>query len=151
MGMHTIEREIVLPRPIDEVFAFFADASNLGAITPPWLEFRMLTPAPVRMAPGTLIDYRIRVHGLPMRWRTEITAWDPPHRFVDVQVRGPYRTWEHTHEFTPEGNGTRVRDHVRYALALGPVGDAVRWMFVARDVERIFDYRQRILAERFGG
>jgi hypothetical protein len=151
MGIHTFERETRLPRPIGDVFSFFADASNLGTITPPWLEFHILTPPPIRMAPGTIIDYRIRVHGLPMRWRTEITAWEPPHRFVDVQVRGPYRIWEHTHEFIPDGDGTRVRDHVRYALPLGPVGDMVRRMFVARDVERIFDYRQRILASRFCG
>jgi hypothetical protein len=151
MGIHTISREIRLPRPIDEIFPFFADASNLGAITPPWLEFRMLTPRPVHMAPGTRIDYRIRLHGLPVRWRTEITAWEPPHRFVDVQLRGPYRVWEHTHEFVADGNGTIVRDRVRYALPLGPVGEWARRLFVARDVERIFEYRQHALARRFGG
>ena len=149
-NVHTLSRETVLPRPLDEVFSFYADASNLGTITPPWLEFRMLTPAPVPMAPGVRIDYRIRLHGMPMRWKTEIREWNPPHRFVDVQLQGPYRVWEHTHEFVAVAAGTLVRDTVRYALPLGALGELVRRAFVARDIDRIFDYRERVLARRFG-
>ena len=130
--------ELWLPRPRNEVFAFFADAHNLQTITPPWLNFTVLTPAPIVMRPGTLIDYRIRVHGLPIRWRTEITEWHPPHRFVDMQLRGPYTLWHHTHTFEERDGGTLCLDDVRYR----PRGGAlVNWLFVRRDVERIFAFR----------
>ena len=142
----TLQTELWLPRARDEVFAFFADARNLETLTPPWLKFEVLTPAPIAMRPGTLIDYRIRVHGFPSRWRTEITAWDPPHRFVDVQLRGPYTLWHHTHIFEERAGGTLCLDHVRYR----PRGGAlVHWLFVRRDVERIFRYRQERMQEMF--
>jgi len=108
------------------VFPFFAEARNLETLTPPWLKFEVLTPAPIVMRPGTLIDYRIRVHGLPIRWRTEITAWDPPHRFVDVQLHGPYTLWHHTHTFEERDGGTLCLDHVRYCRARGANQLAVR-------------------------
>lgn len=137
----------LLPRPRNEVFQFFADARNLQTITPPWLKFEVLTPAPIIMRPGTLIDYRITVHGFPIRWRTEITEWEPPHRFVDVQLRGPYTLWHHTHTFEASDGGTRCVDRVRYR----PRGGAlIQWLFVRRDVERIFQYRQQRLQELFG-
>lgn len=146
MTIYTFETSLWLPSPIDEVFPFFADARNLETITPPWLKFEVLTPAPIRIQQGTLIDYRIRVHGFRLRWRTQITAWEPPRRFVDVQLRGPYRLWEHTHTFHPENGGTRCTDHVRYH-PLG--GGLTHRLFVRRDVERIFEFRQLKLKELF--
>ncbi len=147
MKEFTLHAELWLPRPRDEVFAFFADAHNLQTLTPPWLKFDVLTPAPIAMRPGALIDYRIRVHGLPIRWRTEITAWNPPHHFVDVQLRGPYTLWHHTHTFEEQDGGTLCLDDVRYR----PRGGAlVNWLFVRRDVERIFTFRQEQLRKTFG-
>ena len=144
MKAFTFHTELWLPRPRDEVFAFFADAHNLEAITPPWVKFEVLTPKPIEMKTGALIDYRIRVHGLPIRWRTEITEWNPPHRFVDGQLRGPYTLWHHTHTFEERDGGTLCIDDVRYR----PRGGALmNWLFVRRDVERIFDYRQQRLHE----
>lgn len=138
--------ELWLPRPLDEVFPFFSEARNLEALTPPWLKFEVLTPAPVVMRPGTLIDYRIKIHGIPIRWRTEITVWDPPYRFVDLQLSGPYTLWHHTHTFAEREGGTLCRDDVRYR----PRGGALlNWLFVRRDVERIFQYRQQRLREIF--
>jgi ligand-binding SRPBCC domain-containing protein len=145
MPVHVLTREQRLPRPPEEVFAFFGDALNLEAITPPWLGFRVTTPGPIAMAPGTLIEYRLRLHGVPIRWRTTIAVWDPPHRFVDVQLSGPYRMWHHTHEFTPApgpDGGTLMRDTVRYALPLGPLGEAAHRLLVRGDLERIFDFRR---------
>ena len=134
-----------LPVPLDEVFRFFSDASNLQALTPPWVHFQILTPAPIAMRPGTLIDYRIRLRGIPITWQSEITVWDPPHRFVDVQVRGPYTRWVHTHSFMEERGGTTVADAVDFDVPLGfLVGGLVK-----RDVERIFAYRRQELARIF--
>ena len=138
---------LVVPAPIDTVFAFFADAGNLEAITPTWLHFRVLQVAPPAVRYGTVIDYRLRLHGLPLRWRSVISAWDPPHRFVDEQLRGPYRRWHHEHTFGAVSGGTEVRDRVDYELRLGA---AVGARLVARDVRAIFAYRQRTLAARFG-
>ena len=146
MKEYTLRAEQLLPRPRDEVFSFFADARNLEALTPPWLKFEVLTPAPIEMRPGALIDYRIRVHGLPIRWRTEITEWSPPHRFVDVQLRGPYTLWHHTHTFEERDGGTLCFDEVRYR----PRGGALmNWIFVRRDVERIFAHRRDRLLTLF--
>ncbi|HET9952062.1 MAG TPA: SRPBCC family protein [Candidatus Eisenbacteria bacterium] len=136
-----------VPRPVEEVFPFFADAHNLEAITPPFLQFRVETPAPIVMLPGTRIDYRLRLHGIPIRWQSEITAWDPPRRFVDEQRRGPYKTWIHTHCFTPTSRGTLVEDEVWYDV---PGGALVNALFVRKDVARIFAYRESILRKRFG-
>lgn len=138
--------EVWLPRPPEEVFPFFASARNLEVITPSWLKFEVLTPEPILMQPGALIDYRIRVHGVPLRWRTEISEWDPPHRFVDTQLRGPYFLWHHTHTFDPHLGGTLCKDEVRYWPKGGALIDR---LFVRRDVERIFHYRQRKLQELF--
>jgi len=135
-----------LPAPRDEVFAFFSDAVNLEAITPPWLHFRIVTPAPVRIERGTVIEYRLRVHGIPVRWGSVIAVWDPPRAFVDEQLRGPYRRWRHTHTFAAERGGTTVRDSVDYDV---PFAWFAGWL-VERDVRRIFEYRRRALHERFG-
>jgi len=135
-----------LSRPIEEVFAFFSEARNLETLTPSWLRFEVLTPAPIAMHAGTLIDYRIRVHGLPIRWRTEIVEWNPPYRFVDVQLHGPYTLWHHTHTFESRDGGTLCRDQVRYR----PRGGALmNWLFVRRDVQRIFVFRRQQLARLF--
>jgi ligand-binding SRPBCC domain-containing protein len=140
--------ELWLPRPRETVFAFFAEARNLEQITPPFLQFEVLTPAPIAMRPGTLIDYRLRVHGFPIRWRTEIAAWNPPHRFVDTQLRGPYTLWHHTHTFRERSGGTDCFDEVRYR----PRGGAlINWLFVRRDVENIFAYRREQLLKLFPG
>ena len=142
-----LQTELWLPRPRDEIFPFFAQARNLETITPSWLNFEVLTPAPIQMRPGTLIDYRIRVHGVPFRWRTEIAEWQPPHRFADVQLRGPYTLWHHTHTFEERDGGTLCADRVRY----WPRGGAlVNWLWVRRDVQRIFQFRHRRLKELFG-
>lgn len=148
MKEYTLQTELWLPRPRDEVFRFFAEARNLEILTPPWVKFQVLTPAPIEMRAGTLIDYRIRVHGIPIRWRTEIAEWQPPHRFVDVQLRGPYTLWHHTHTFEQRDGGTLCADQVRYR----PRGGALmNWLFVRRDVEKIFRYRQQRMKELFGG
>jgi ligand-binding SRPBCC domain-containing protein len=149
--VHVLERSQRIARPPREVFEFFADAHNLEAITPDWLRFRIVTPGRIEMRPGTLIDYRLRLHGLPIRWLTRIESWEPGRRFTDVQVRGPYRLWHHTHEFEagPDGE-TVVRDRVRYALPLGPLGELSRRLFVARDLERIFDHRLASVSKVLG-
>ena len=149
MRFHTVRREQQVPRPPDEVFDFFSDARNLDEITPPWLGFRTLTAGPLRLAAGTRIRYRLSLHGAPVTWTTEIRRWNPPWRFVDVQVRGPYDLWHHTHRFEPSNGGTRMIDLVRYRLPFGPVGRVVNALIVRRDVERIFDYRKRRIDEIF--
>lgn len=146
MRVYTHSSELSLPWSQEEVFAFFADVANLGLITPPWLHFRMVTSQPVTLRPGALIDYRLRVHGIPLRWRTEIKVWEPPCRFVDRQLRGPYRLWEHEHTFEEVDGGTLCRDHVRYAV---PGGELVYRLLVRREVERIFAHRREVLKQRF--
>jgi ligand-binding SRPBCC domain-containing protein len=146
MKMREFESEIWLPCARDEVFAFFADAANLDAITPPWMRFRTITPGPIEMRAGTLIDHRLRIHGVPIRWQSKITAWEPPARFVDEQVRGPYRVWVHEHLFEERDGGTVVRDRVRYAAPF----DFLTHRFLVRpDVERIFRYRTECLKRHF--
>ena len=142
MRAHLLIREQRLPGSPEEVFPFFASARNLEAITPPWLRFRVVTPEPIAMDAGALIAYRLRLHGVSVRWLTRIETWQPDVRFVDAQVRGPYRLWHHTHELTPLDDGrTLMRDTVRYALPFGPLGEVAHRLFVARDLRRIFDFR----------
>jgi ligand-binding SRPBCC domain-containing protein len=141
--VHVLSREQVLDAPPSEVFSFFSDARNLEAITPPLLRFRLLTPEPIAMGAGTFLQYALRIHGVPVRWDTLIQEWEPPHRFVDVQVRGPYRLWHHTHEVVAVDGGAAslMRDTVRYAVGFGALGELARRTLVARDVEAIFAYR----------
>ncbi len=141
-GMSLLRREMVVARGLEETFAFFSDARNLEALTPPWVGFEILTPTPIEMRSGTLIDYRIRVHGVPLKWRTEIVVWEPLSRFVDVQVRGPYRWWLHTHRFEACGAGTRVIDEVEYRAPLSWISHT---LMVSRDVTRIVDYREKMI------
>lgn len=154
MPEHRLISDFVIPLPLDRVFAFFADAANLERITPPWLNFSIITPMPISLAKGGLIDYQIRLHGIPIRWRTRIADWNPPHSFVDEQLKGPYALWHHTHEFFPVpdhlGGGTRMIDTVRYRVPFGPLGEIARKLFVTRDLERIFAYRRDNLAALMG-
>ncbi len=141
-GHHVLRREQRLPAPPEAVFPFFADAGNLEAITPAWLGFSIVPPRPPDVRVGTLIEYRLRLHRIPISWLTRIEEWVPGERFVDVQLRGPYALWHHTHEFEPDaGGGTLMRDTVRYALPYGPLGEVARRLFVARDLAAIFDFR----------
>lgn len=128
---------------------FFSDAGNLQKITPHWLSFQIPTAGPIDIRPGTLLDYRLKWHGFPVKWRTEIVTWNPPRVFTDVQIRGPYRLWHHTHTFTAEAGGTRMADVVNYELPLGVLGAIAHRFGVRRDLEQVFDYRQQVIASLF--
>jgi len=146
--------EIYLPQPRDEVFQFFSDAFNLEQITPPWMTFSVVTPPPIEMRTGASIDYRLRLRGIPLRWRSKITCWEPPHRFVDEQLRGPYRYWRHEHTFEDVEGGCLARDRVDYAVPGVLPGTAwgselIHKLLVRGDVEKIFQYRQEVLRRRF--
>lgn len=143
---YTLRREQMLPLPVTQVFSFFADASNLEVITPPWLHFRILAQEIPQSGADALIDYWLRWRGLPIRWRTQITAWDPPDRFEDMQLVGPYRHWRHTHLFESAGQGTRMTDVVHYSLPFGLVGALAHRLVVASDLEAIFDFRAQRVA-----
>ncbi len=146
---YSLHREQWIPSPLPEVFGFFSEATNLDRITPPWLHFRILA-APEKIDKGVLINYRLAWHGIPMRWTTRIEEWNPPHSFVDLQLRGPYRLWHHTHAFEERDGGTLMCDTLRYAVPLGMVGDFFAGWRVHPDVERIFDYRAEQIRCLFG-
>ncbi len=147
MRMFTIESEIWLREPLEVVFPFFANAHNLGLLTPPWLRFEVLTPGEISIQPGARIDYRLRLRGLPIRWQSEITVFEPPFRFVDEQRRGPYRRWVHHHEFAERDGSTLTSDRVAYSVWGGAL---VNRLFVAPDLRRVFAYRRQKLKELFG-
>ena len=144
--MRTIDRVQFLPLEVDEAFGFFSDAANLEAITPPWLRFRILTPQPLVLEAGSLIEYRLVLHRIPVSWRTRIERWEPGRCFVDRQIAGPFAWWEHTHTFEPREGGTEIRDHVEYRMPFGPLGAIARRLVIGRDLERIFDYRAEAIA-----
>jgi len=146
---HTLRTRQWVSRPIHEVFAFFSDARNLEELTPPWLRFRVLTPGVIKVQRGTEIRYRLSLHGIPVYWTTEILSWEPPFLFVDVQRKGPYRLWHHTHRFAAVDGGTLMTDTVRYRLPFGFLGRLVNTPKVRHDVARIFAYRQKRIAELF--
>ena len=147
MKIREFTSEIWLPRPTLEVFSFFSDAANLEAITPHWLHFRIISQQPTVMRTGTLIDYHLRIRGLPLRWRSRINVWEPPRRFVDEQIQGPYRQWIHEHTFETQDGGTLVRDRVHYAV---PMDFLIHHWLVRPDVEKIFAFRSEALEKLFG-
>ena len=140
-GYFEFEQKCWIPLPIREVFQFFSEAGNLEKITPPWLGFQILSQSTEKVMAGTTIDYRIRLHGIPIVWRTEISTWNPPHEFTDIQLKGPYQIWEHTHRFSELGNGTLMEDRVLYKLPMGFLGKLVAGSYVKGDVSKIFSYR----------
>ena len=146
---HFFKTETLIPSTRESIFPFFADAGNLMRLTPPSLDFQILTPTPIPMQAGALIDYRIKLHGIPLRWRTRITLWNPPFEFADEQLKGPYRIWFHRHTFEDTENGTTLmRDEVRYALPFPPFGElALPW--VRAEIAGIFAYRQKVILELF--
>jgi ligand-binding SRPBCC domain-containing protein len=143
-------KELWVPAPVESVFSFFSDAQNLNEITPGWLDFHVLTALPIEMKEGTLIDYKLRLRGIPIRWRSEILKWNPPFCFVDTQVVGPYRKWIHTHSFVSKDGGTVIRDEVEYAVGAGWLGYFLNRFLVRPDLEKIFHFRYRKLASRYG-
>lgn len=147
--VHTLKREQKIRRPLREVFAFFERPENLARITPESLGFQILTPPPIVMRTGTLLDYKIRILGFPVRWRTLITTYSPPFRFVDEQLRGPYDFWHHTHSFEEIPEGTLMRDEVRYQLGMGPLGALMHRLYVAKSLNQIFEFRARVIGKFF--
>lgn len=147
MKIFSLHRSLDVTASIDEVWPFFSDARNLGELTPPYLAFKILTPMPIGMQVGTLIDYQITLHHISMKWRTEITAWEPGVRFIDEQLKGPYRLWVHEHRFEPIPGGTRLIDDVRYAVWGSSL---VNNLAIKGSLKKIFDYRTEVMAARFG-
>jgi ligand-binding SRPBCC domain-containing protein len=155
MKVRVLERSQIVPRPLDETFKFFSDPRNLPRLTPAFLKFKFLSTPPAAVQPGTVIDYEIRLYGVPVHWRTRIEIVEPPHRFVDVQEKGPYALWRHTHSFreidggtdgTDQTDRTEMSDRVEYTMPFGPLGEIAYHLFVARSLEQIFDFRTRELA-----
>ncbi len=152
MKIRTLERTQIVQRPLAETFKFFSDARNLKRLTPAFLQFKFLTTPPPVMHPGTVIDYQIRLYGVPVHWRTRIEVVEAPNKFVDVQEKGPYALWRHSHSFTEISvSATEVKDRVEYAMPLGPLGEIAHYLFVARSLEQIFEYRSRELTAIMGG
>lgn len=148
MKEYVIERNVWVARPVSTVFPFFAAAENLERITPPELGFRIRSPLPIDMRRGALIDYTIKLYGIPMNWQTGITEWDPPYSFEDTQLSGPYAKWVHTHSFVSDRRGTSIQDRVVYALPFGPIGRLAH-PFVRRQLRRVFEFREAFLAQHF--
>ncbi len=146
---HQLQREQWVPKSVEAAFAFFSRPENLQAITPAWLDFQLVS-VPVELCRGALIRYRLRWHGLPLSWTTEIAAWEAPFRFIDTQISGPYALWHHEHSFAPENDGTRILDEVTYVLPFGFLGQLAYLALVRQDVEKIFDYRQQRLRVLLG-
>lgn len=148
MTTRVCEREVWIPAPIEEVFAFFSDAHNLEKLTPPYLKFNVLTPHPIKMQKGALIDYKLSLRGLPMTWKTEITDWVPGVMFADNQLKGPYKKWYHTHRFESKDGGTLMKDRIEYIIPGGFLEPLI-YPFVKKDVESIFDFRTKVMNEMF--
>ena len=147
MAEFILKRELTIDLPRSEVFDFFSKAENLEKITPPDLGFHIVTPQPIEMSEGSLIEYRISLHGIPMSWKTLISKWDPPNEFVDEQLSGPYKQWIHRHTFIElDPNTTLIEDEVRYRLPFEPFGDIAQF-FVERQLKNIFDFREKTVSE----
>ena len=152
MNTYVLERHQIINRSKKETFDFFSDAFNLERITPPFLRFRILTPPPILMEKGRLIEYQLALFAIPFRWRTVIEDWSPETHFVDRQLKGPYRLWHHTHTFEELGpNRILMKDIVRYRIPFGPIGQLARWLFVGRMLRLIFDYRATATARLLNG
>ncbi len=149
MTLYTFKAEQFLNYPPEQVFNFFKKPENLDAVTPKNLGFKILTPSPIPMEKGAVIDYTIRLYGFPMQWQTVITDYDPPHSFTDSQAKGPYQTWIHTHRFIPQDGGTLMTDEVQYSIAMGPLGEIARILFVEKEIRKIFAYRKKVIKEVF--
>jgi ligand-binding SRPBCC domain-containing protein len=150
LKIYELRRQVFIPAPIEEVFSFFSAAENLNAITPPWLDFKILTPLPIRMEKNTFIDYSLKLMGLRFTWETEITAWQPPERFVDRQIRGPYRVWEHTHLFAEKDGGTQMTDMIRYAVPGFVLSPLIHFLLVRPRLDKIFSFREESILKYFG-
>lgn len=150
MRTYLLECELLVKRPLKETFAFFENPANLGKITPPWLSFNIVTKD-VAMQQGAQFDYVIRWLGLPMKWRSLISSYEPPHVFEDEQVIGPYKTWHHRHTFSQTANGVIVGDHLEYSLPLGPLGAIAQAVMVKRQLQEVFRFRQSALSKIFEG
>lgn len=143
------ETHIKVKAPVEEVFKFFSEAANLEKITPPWLQFKILSPQPIKMSIGTLIDYRLSLHGLPINWKTKITMWEPPYRFVDEQLKGPYKQWIHEHSFREDPDGCLISDKVNYQISGWIFPPLINTLFVRKDIEKIFSYRKKLILAYF--
>lgn len=151
MKVHILKRDVTVPHELAKVFDFFSRPENLEVITPPTMKMTFLTPSPIPMHVGSIIDYVIKLNGLSLRWTTAISEYDPPYRFVDVQLQGPYSLWHHAHNFEDVEEGTRIMDEVRYVMPLGPLGALVNFIKVKHDLNTIFNYRTQVIAEHFPG
>ncbi|GAB4175444.1 MAG: SRPBCC family protein [Calditrichia bacterium] len=151
MVEHIYQNEIFLPATLEQAFAFFQNVQNLAKITPPWVHFEIITPPPLDIYEGREYEYKLKVNGIPMHWKTLISVWEPPHRFVDVQLKGPYKTWVHEHSFFERENGVLMIDTVRYQLPLGFIGELIHIMQVKKFIKQIFEYRNQIISAVFSG
>lgn len=151
MKLHLFEQVVLVPRNREEVFSFFSDPRNLELLTPSFLRFRFTREPPVRVKVGSLLDYRLRLYGVPLSWQSRIEVLEPPRRFVDLQTRGPYALWRHTHTFEETApSATLMTDRVEYAIPFGPLGEIARVLLVERSLREIFDFREKKLRELFG-
>lgn len=150
MNNYYLKAELWVSQPLETVFPFFGNAGNLDELTPPWLHFQILTERPIWMQKGTIIDYKLRLHGIPVKWRTEIIKWDPPFEFVDSQIKGPYKKWIHSHRFQEKQGGTLIEDQIEYAIWIPFLDSVIHRMLVRPDLDRIFSYRRQKLVERYG-
>lgn len=149
MAEYILERRQIIERPRAEVFDFFADAGNLEKITPPELNFKIISPQPIDIKKGAFIDYKLKLRGIPITWKTEITQWNPPHDFVDTALKSPYKQWIHLHTFETGKRGeTIMQDRVRYRLPFEPFGDLAHW-YVKKELNYIFDYRYKVIEGNF--
>lgn len=149
LKIYELRRKVSIPAPVEDVFSFFSNTENLNLITPPWLYFKILTPLPIKMEKNVLIDYSIKLLGLRLIWKTEITVWQPPHRFVDQQIKGPYQVWEHTHLFEEKEGRTQMEDVIRYAVPGFVLSPLIHFLFVRPRLEKIFAFREQRVLELF--
>ncbi len=150
MKLYTLDSIQFINKPIEDVFEFFSNPDNLSVITPPKLGFKILTPTPIKMSAGRLIDYKIYLMGFPIHWRALITDFDPPHTFIDQQIKGPYTIWHHTHTFQKVDGGVEIKDRVVYSIPFSILGRILNFLWIRKDLENIFNYRKKVIDELFG-